>query len=88
MAAASAIAEIEGCIEGVFGNKDQFNNSTGFFDVQLYLLNVPITIRVDDYLPAYNSYTQTLFTKITNRGLQNNVLEKALAKMYGSYSAL
>jgi hypothetical protein len=52
------------------------------------LLSVPITIRVDDFLPTYNSYTQTLFTKVTNRGLWMNVLEKAFAKMYGNYSAL
>lgn len=55
MAAASAIAEIPGRIEQVFGDNDQFNNGAGFYDVQLYMLSVPITIRVDDYVPTYNS---------------------------------
>lgn len=88
MASASAIAEIPGRIEKLFGNVDQFNNGAGFFDVQLYLLSVPITIRIDDQVPSYNSYTQTLFSKVTNKGVWMNVLEKAFAKMYGNYSAL
>lgn len=52
------------------------------------MLGAPITIRVDDYVPSYNSYTQTLFAKVTNKGVWMNVLEKAFAKLYGNYSSL
>lgn len=85
MAAASAIAEIPGRIEQMFGDKDQFNNDAGFFDVNLYLLSVPITIRIDDNVPTYMSTTNTVFAKIINKGVWMTVLEKAFAKMYGNY---
>lgn len=85
LAAASAIAEEPGRIEQMFGDKDQFNNGAGFFDVNLYLLSVPITIRIDDLLPSYMSYNQTVFARVVNKGLWMPVLEKAFAKMYGNY---
>lgn len=88
MASCSAVAEFPGRLEKLFGDKDQFNNNAGFFDVNLYLLSVPITIRVDDQVPSYNSFSQTLFAKVTNKGVWMNVIEKAFAKMYGNYSAL
>ena len=52
------------------------------------MLGVPITVRVDDYIPTYNSYTQTLFSKMIHKGVWVAVLEKGLAKLNGNYSAL
>lgn len=75
-------------MEKAFGTHDQFNNAAGFYDVNMYLMGVPITIRVDDYLPFWGSYTTTLSAKFINSGVWMPVLEKAFAKLYGNYSAL
>jgi len=57
MAAASAVAEIPGRLEKSFVRPEDFDNQAGFFDVKLFILGVPITIRVDDYLPFWGTYT-------------------------------
>jgi hypothetical protein len=85
MAACSAVAETPGRIEKMFGGVDQFNNNAGFYDVKFYLLSVPITIRIDDLIPTYGTYSQTLFARIVNKGVWMPVVEKAFAKMYGNY---
>ena len=94
MAAASAIAEKPGRLEKNFGTHDQFNNNAGFFDVNLYVLGCPVTVRVDDYLPfsampsSTNRDSALLSAKVTSQGLWMPLLEKALAKVYGNYSGL
>jgi hypothetical protein len=90
LSAISACAELPGTIEKNFGENavTSFNNKVGFYDVQLNYLNVPITIRVDDLIPAYNSFTTTLFSAMVNGGVWTPVMEKAFAKLYGNYSAL
>jgi hypothetical protein len=52
------------------------------------MLGVPITVRVDDYVPSYNSFTTTLFSQMMNNGVWAAVLEKGLAKLNGNYSSL
>lgn len=54
--AAATLAEKPGMMEKTFGSRDQFNNAAGFFDLKMYLLGVPITIRVDDMIPHWESY--------------------------------
>jgi hypothetical protein len=90
MAAISAIAENPGYIERVFGAKaeESYIKAYGFYDLNLYMLGAPISLRIDDYIPTYNSYTTTLFSKVYNRGVWVSVLEKAFAKLNGNYSAL
>ena len=90
MAAVSACAEVPGTIEKNFGvnAETSFNNAVGFYDVQLNYLNVPITIRVDEVVPTFNSYTTTIFSAMINKGVWTPVIEKAFAKLYGNYSAL
>jgi hypothetical protein len=51
-------------------------------------LSVPITIRIDDYLPYWGGWSTPLFSKVMNNGVWMNILEKAFAKMYGNYSAV
>ena len=90
MAAISAIAENPHYIERVFGAKaeESYINEYGFYDLNLYMLGAPISLRIDDYIPTYSSYTTTLFSKMKNRGVWVSVLEKAFAKLNGNYSAL
>ena len=66
MAAISAIAENPGYIERVFGAKagESYINAYGFYDLNLYMLGAPISLRIDDYIPTYSSYTTTLFSKM------------------------
>ena len=49
MAAITSMAEYEGRVENLFLNKEK--SASGIYAVQLWALNVPITIIVDDYLP-------------------------------------
>lgn len=68
ISAISACAEVPGTIEKNFGANavKSFDNNVGFYDVQLNYMNCPITIRVDDVVPSYNSYTTTLFSGMVN----------------------
>jgi calpain-15 len=75
-------------MEQTFGTHDQFNNAAGFYDLNMYLLGVPITIRVDDNLPFWGGYTTTLSAKVTNKGVWMPLIEKAFAKIMGNYSGL
>ena len=90
MAAVAAIAVIPDRISKIFGTaqESQFINGLGFFDVNLFVLGAPITIRVDDTLAAYNSYSQTLMAKIVNKAVWVSILDKAYAKLNGNYSGL
>lgn len=92
MAAAAALAEHPGKLEQIFGNKNQHADKTGFYDLNLYSLGVPITVRVDDFTPmkknAFTGTSTTLFAKVTNNGVWMSVLEKAMAKLFGNYSGL
>jgi hypothetical protein len=95
MATASALAEYPGLIENeLFGGDIQNNASNGFYDVNMYHLGVPITIRVDDQVPMkYNVFDPTqlngpVFASIISNGLWMPVLEKAMAKLFGNYSSL
>ena len=54
----------------------------------MYNLGVPITVRVDDYVPTFNSYTRTLFSQMHNKSVWVGVLEKGFAKINGNYSSL
>jgi hypothetical protein len=49
MASCIAVAEEPGRIEKVFLNRGA--SEAGVYSLQLYLLNVPITVTVDDRLP-------------------------------------
>ena len=56
--------------------------------MNLYQLGVPITIRVDDFVPTYNSFTTTLFSQMANKSVWVAIIEKGMAKLNGNYSAL
>ena len=85
----AAIAETPGRIEKLFLNTDNNQSPSGLYAVQLYALGLPMTIVVDDYLPAIEqedkSFT-TLFSELTKESpLWTVMIEKAFAKRYGNY---
>ena len=48
----AAIAETPGRMEKLFLNTDNAQSSSGLYAVQLYALDMPMTVMVDDYMPA------------------------------------
>ena len=55
----------------------------------MWALNVPITIMVDDYLPADNDGDFNYFAKIGDDGsLWGPIIEKAFAKFHGNYARI
>lgn len=55
--------------------------------MRLYDMGVPVSIVIDDYLPA--SYSNSLYAR-ANEGRETWVLllEKAFAKLHGTYKAI
>jgi hypothetical protein len=96
LAASTAVgAKNQSTLENAFCNQDQLTSNGGWVDVNMYAMNVPITIRVDDNVP-FQIYSTSTFTSRTmkfaplsnNRGAWVPILEKAFAKYRGSYGAL
>ena len=89
MASISALAEYPGRVESLFLNRDV--SSRGVYGVQLWALNVPITIMVDDWVPLREQgrdYT-TWFARIGDDGaLWPAIMEKAFAKFHGNWSRI
>ena len=65
-------------------------NSAGVYALKFYLLGVPVTVSVDEYLPFSYDSPEGLFysKKATDGALWMPILEKAAAKMYGNYEML
>ena len=86
MEAATSISENPKRLTGMFVNEEM--NRSGIYAVNLYSLQVPITIIVDDLLPI----NRTFMTKQSKIGSDLStwglILEKAVAKLHGGYEAL
>ena len=91
MAAASAIAEKPNRLEKVFLNHEAKLVEQGIYGVNVYLLGVPHTILVDDYLPLKEDFGgfKTYFAHIGHdTSLWGAILEKAFAKLHGNYQRI
>lgn len=89
MASIAAYAEYPGRVENLFLNKEA--SKTGLYAVNLWALNVPLTIMVDDDVPLRNVGNQSgaWFAKIGDDGsLWGPIIEKALAKLHGNYARI
>lgn len=65
-------------------------NSASIYAAQMYLLGMPITVIVDDYLPL-DAYEEnlTLYAKISeDSGLWGTLYEKFFAKFFGNYEMI
>ena len=62
----------------------------GVYEIELYLLGMPIKVTVDDYLPYHKRKSEKLgFSPISDdHALWQPLLEKAAAKYMGSYEAI
>lgn len=91
MAAASAIAEEPNRLEKVFLNLESTLDKKGIYGVNVYLLGVPHTVIVDDYLPLKEDFGgyKTHFAHIGHdTSLWGAILEKAFAKLHGNYQRI
>ena len=90
MAGCIAVSQNPSRIENIFLNRGI--SEAGIYSVQLYALNVPITITVDDKLPVTETSDEgfdTIYGHIGRDGsIWSALLEKALAKYYGNYARI
>ena len=88
IAAASCVAQEPERIKKLF-LIDHLNDA-GVYAVQLYVMGIPVTVTVDEYLPFYypdDDYM--IYGRKSNDGaLWMPILEKAAAKLFGNYEML
>ena len=65
-------------------------NTAGVYALQMYVMGIPVTVSIDEYLPFYTRSEQGLFygNIAADYGLWNPLLEKAAAKLFGNYEML
>ena len=87
MHGASVVAQKPGRLEKVFHNNELSPN--GIYAVDFYVLGVKTTVIVDDVMPL-NDRGQPVFAKVSEetKALWPAILEKAVAKVHGSYDSL
>ena len=88
MAAISAVAEYPERITDLFLNDEA--NELGKYCVNIYVIGVPHTVCVDDYLPfkqnEWTGYENLFYGQVgSNEALWGPLIEKALAKAVGNY---
>lgn len=84
------MSKIPSRVENIFLNLENKLSPNGIYGVNLYLLGVPHTVIIDDYLPlvdgAFPGTYKTYSAAITpDSGFWVPLLEKAFAKLYGNY---
>ena len=85
IAAISALAEHGSRIDRLMVNEGFSDN--GIYAANMYLIGVPITLIVDDYLPMVDN--NTVFGGLGKDGsLWGAIAEKMFAKYYGNYENL
>ena len=80
----AAICEYPGLISKIFINKEY--NPDGFYSLILFIDGEYQIIYVDDYFPCFKGTNIPYFSKPNNFELWIMILEKAWAKVNGSYS--
>jgi hypothetical protein len=83
----AALAEVEERIENIFHN-DFTISPYGIYNILMVLGGVPTQIVIDDYIPVFADTHRPVFCKATGREIWVVLLEKAWAKLKGSYGAI
>ena len=87
IAAASVSAQEPERIKEIF--EIEHLNEAGVYAVQLYIMGIPVTVTVDDYLPFHKNTDSLIYSSEgPDNALWMPILEKASAKAYGSYEFL
>ena len=87
IAAASIAAKDENRIRKIFHIEDL--NSAGVYAVDLFIMGIPVTVTVDDYLPFWQGTDKLVYgAPGPDYSLWMPILEKAAAKLFGNYEIL
>lgn len=88
IAAGMSIAENPKRIKDIF--EIEHKNSASVYAAQMYLMGMPITVVVDDYIPLdIYDWSQSLYAKISKDGaLWGTLYEKFFAKFFGNYEII
>ena len=82
LSAVSALAEDQTRVDNLVVNEDI--SAHGIYGVNMYVLGVPMTVYVDDYLPTNSG--KPLFAGFgKDESVWGAIVEKAFAKSYGNY---
>jgi hypothetical protein len=85
LSAISVLAEHPPLIESMFLTKHV--NEVGVYALQLYKNGIKEMVIVDDYFPCHPD-SGPIFSKNKGNGIWVSLLEKAIAKLHGSYTSL
>lgn len=87
-AAAAAVATDPRRIERLFEVTEL--NTAGVYAVNMYVMGIPVTVTVDDFLPMWSASERGLIYggPSPDKSLWMPILEKAAAKFYGNYEML
>ena len=90
IAASSVVSQVPSRIKKVFHTEAL--NSAGVYAVDLHMMGIPVTVTVDDYLPFWKDAwggKKLVYGQVGKDGaLWMPILEKAGAKLFGSYEHL
>lgn len=88
ISAAMSVSEKPERIHDIF--KIETKNSASIYAMKLWLLGMPISVVIDDYLPVQEWDTRyTRYAQVASDGaLWGALLEKSLAKYLGNYEAI
>ena len=83
LAAISALAEVPHRVDSLLINDEI--SEYGVYGVNMYVLGVPFTVYVDDYLPTNKSKHPLFAEKGKDDSIWAGIVEKAFSKSYGNY---
>ena len=64
-------------------------NSAGVYSLDLFIMGIPVTVTIDDYLPFWKNTNALLYAQVgPDHSLWMPILEKAAAKLYGNYEVM
>lgn len=86
MASLSALAEFGTEIKDCFSEESQKYNDAGIYTVFFYIGGKKTPVQVDDWIPCYGS--KPLSTTTKSEEIWAILLEKAWAKLHGSYQRM
>lgn len=87
IAASSVTAQNPDRIKEIF--QIESLNSAGVYAVDLFIMGIPVTVTIDDYLPFWKHTNDLLYAQVgPDHSLWMPILEKAAAKLYGNYEVM
>mmetsp|Transcript_16055 Transcript_16055/g.17391 ORF Transcript_16055/g.17391 Transcript_16055/m.17391 type:complete len:757 (-) Transcript_16055:897-3167(-) len=87
LSALSALAEFPVLVEALFTSESKEYQRSGVYNIRFCKNGLWVTIRVDDYFPCFPA-SGPIFSRSNGNELWVLLVEKAYAKLHGSYDAI